>query len=224
MFHKLANLKRKGYTPDIIFDIGAHHGNWTLSMMPIYSTCQYYLFEAIDYVELNRLSVCPNVKHFNVVLNDTAKMVDWYQMKNTGDSMFREKTHHFDNCTILQRNSIDLNTFVKDQSIASDPSQRIFMKIDCQGAELPILKGASTLMDRTDFILLELPFFGQYNEGVPNFLEHIQVMDSIGFVPYDIVDTHYVNGFTMQLDVLFINKQHEFNKAVNTHLTSTVYS
>ena len=36
-------------------------------------------------------------------------------------------------------------------------------------------------------------------------------MDSINFIPYDIVDNHYKNGFNMQIDMLFINKNHRFN-------------
>ena len=94
-------------------------------------------------------------------------------------------------------------------------SKNVLIKIDCQGAELPILKGATSLFHKTDFILLEIPFFGQYNEGVPSFLEHIQYMDSIGFVSYDIIDNHYINDFNMQVDVLFINKNHKFNSTVN---------
>ena len=57
--------------------------------------------------------------------------------------------------------------------------------------------------------------FGQYNENVPSFLEHIKYMDSIGFIPYDITDNHYINNFNMQLDVIFINKLHPFNIVVN---------
>ena len=32
MFDKLNKLKEKGYYPDTILDIGAHHGNWTKQM------------------------------------------------------------------------------------------------------------------------------------------------------------------------------------------------
>jgi len=223
MFDKLRRIKEQGYKPDIILDIGAHHGNWTRSMMSIYEESQYYLFEAIAYDQLLCLSVLPNIKQYNVLLNDTAKEVDWYEMKNTGDSMFREKTHHFDNCIITKRNSIDLDTFNKQESIIQDSTKRIFIKIDCQGAEIPILKGASTIIKQTDFILLELPLFGQYNEGVPNFLEHIKYMDSIGFVPYDIIDNHYINGFNMQIDMIFINKEHSFYKTANSYLDRTVF-
>jgi hypothetical protein len=62
---------------------------------------------------------------------------------------------------------------------------------------------------------LEIPLFGQYNERAPNFLEHMIFMDSIGFTTYDIVDNHYINNFNMQVDVLFINKNHEFHYTVN---------
>ena len=94
-------------------------------------------------------------------------------------------------------------------------SSNILIKIDCQGAEIPILKGSSLILGKTDFVLLEIPLFGQYNEGVPNFLEHIEFINSIGFVVYDIVDNHYINKFNMQVDVLFINKNHRFNAMVN---------
>ena len=40
-------------------------------------------------------------------------------------------------------------------------------------------------------------------------------MNSIGFITYDIIESHYINNFNMQLDVVFINKNHEFNKTVN---------
>lgn len=212
MFQKLRSLKEKGYVPDLIFDIGAYHGNWTREMLSIYPSSKYCLIEAIDYPQLN---IFQNPEKFKVykscILNEKEGVVEWYEEKNTGDSFFKEKTFHFHNTKPVQKNTITLD------SIVSDPffqSEKIFIKIDCQGAEIPILKGASSLLNRTDFILIEMPLFGQYNEGVPNFLEHIKFMDSINFIPYDIVDTHYINGFNMQVDFLFINKCHQFNTSV----------
>jgi len=60
-----------------------------------------------------------------------------------------------------------------------------------------------------------MPLFGQYNEGVPSFLEHVDFMNKIGFVSFDILENHYINGFNMQVDMLFINKNHPFNTIVN---------
>jgi len=214
MFDKLRKLKNVAYRPDAIIDIGAHHGNWTKAMKSIYDDCDYYLFEAIDYKELNDVKLMKNVNVFNVLLNETAQEVNWYQKKNTGDSMFREKTNVFEDCEIIKRQSIDLDSFSVKNSILKD-KKNILMKIDCQGAEIPILKGASSLLDKTDFIILEMPVFGKYNEGAPNFLEHIAYMDSIGFVIYEMLEDHYYLNFNIQVDILFINKNHKFNKIVN---------
>ena len=214
MFDRIEILKEKGYFPDTILDIGAHHGNWTNSMKQIYNDSKYYLFEAIDYSELHQFNNDNNVKVCNILLNDKIEDVNWYQMKNTGDSIFKEKTHHFNNCEIIKRRTIDLNNYSSITNILQN-SKNILIKIDCQGAEIPILKGATSILEKTDFIILEIPLFGQYNEGVPNFLEHIVFMNTLGFVTYDIVDNHYINNFNMQVDVLFINKNHKFNTIVN---------
>jgi FkbM family methyltransferase len=209
MFDKICKLKIKGYYPDTILDIGAFHGNWTKEMQKIFEKSEYYLFEAIDYNELNFFDNQNNIHTFNVLLSDKIEEVNWYQMKNTGDSIFREKTIHFKNCEIIKRKTIDLNNFCLQNNILQT-SQNIFLKIDCQGAEINILKGASNLYSKIDFILLEMPLFGQYNENVPNFLEHIKFMDDIGFIPFDIVDNHYINDFNMQIDMVFIKKNHSF--------------
>ena len=90
MFVKLKNLTNVyNYTPNIILDIGAYHGNWTKSMMDIYPSSKYYLFEGIDYNELNRYDKNENVFIYkNTLLNDKETEVDWYQQKNSGDSLF----------------------------------------------------------------------------------------------------------------------------------------
>jgi FkbM family methyltransferase len=214
MFEKLNNLRHKGYIPDTILDIGAYHGNWTISMKNIFYESKFYLFEAIDYPELNRFKMFNDFKVYNVLLKDKIEEVNWYQMKNTGDSIFKEKSKHFNNCDIIKRETIDLNTHIIKHNILQD-SKNIFIKIDCQGAEIPILKGATSILEKTDFILLEIPLFGQYNEGVPTFLDHISFMNDIGFITYDIIENHYINGFNMQVDILFINKNHKFNNIVN---------
>lgn len=216
MFDKIKALKEKGYIPNLIFDIGAHHGNWTMNMLSIYPSSKYCLFEAIDYPELNIFNNQDKIKVYKeCILNDKKDIVEWYEEKNTGDSFFKENTIHFRNTKPIKKQTIDLNSIITDDFFKSD---NIFIKIDCQGAEIPILKGATSLFNKTDFILIEMPLFGIYNEGVPTFLEHVKYMESINFIPYDIIDTHYINGFNMQVDFLFINKSHEFNTLVHNKI------
>ena len=49
MFDKINFIKYKGYYPDTILDIGAHHGNWTNTMKNLYPNSKYYLFEPFVY-------------------------------------------------------------------------------------------------------------------------------------------------------------------------------
>jgi len=214
MFDKLVTLKKKGYIPDIIFDIGAHHGDWTRECLKIYPLSKYILIEPIEYTELNELKKRFNTRIFNCIVNDSNKEVDWYELKNTGDSMFREIGKNFQNCNIIKKNSITLNSFLEEKQGIMENCNKILIKIDCQGAEIPILTGATDIYNNVDFIILELPLFGKYNENVPSFLEHIKFMDNIGFIPYEFLENHYANGYNMQVDMLFINKNHEFNKIV----------
>lgn len=217
MFQKFINLKNMGFYPDAILDIGAHHGNWTKSTMSIFPNSKFYLFEGINYNELKIFKNNPDIYVTNELLNDKIEEVDWYEEKNTGDSFFKENTKYFLKTQPIKRKTIDLNSIIDRDNILTD-KKNIFIKIDTQGAEIPILKGSGKILSRTDFIVLEIPLFGKYNEGVPNFLEHIQFMDSIGFIPFDIVDNHYINGFNMQIDMLFINKHHKLNNIVHEKL------
>lgn len=216
MFNNINSLKLKGYYPDLICDIGAYHGIWTQNVISIYEKSKYWLFEAIDYDELKRYNAYyPTISVFNALLNEKECEVEWYEKRNTGDSMFKECTHHFDNCQPMKKQSKTLDSFYE---LLPDNINKILIKIDCQGAEIPILKGASKLLQKTDFIILEIPFFGKYNEGVPTFLEHVQYMDSIGFIPYDMLENHYVKGYNIQIDMMFINKNHAFVNRVNEEL------
>ena len=218
MFSRIAKLKEKGYIPDIIFDIGAYHGNWTRECLKIYPYSKYLLFEPNEYNEINSLKNIRNIRVFHSLLNDKNIEIDWYEMKTTGDSIFREKSKHYVSSPIIKKTSVTLNNVLNEKNGILENCNKILIKIDCQGSEIPILKGATNILNITNFIILELPLFGEYNENVPGFLEHIKFMDEIGFIPYDFLENHYVCDFNMQIDMLFINKNHTFNKIVQQHL------
>ncbi len=205
MFNRINSLKEKNVNFDIILDIGAHHGHWTDDCLKIYKDSNYYLFEAIDYNELNRFRNNNKFKVYNLILNEKEEDVEWYEMKNTGDSMFKELNKPFKDCLSIKKKSYILDKILENENFEN---KKILIKIDCQGAEIPILKGSTKILEKTDFIILEIPFFGQYNKGVPDFLEHIKFMDSIGFEVYDLLDNHYIYNNLMQIDIMFIKKNH----------------
>lgn len=211
-------LKRNGYIPRHIFDIGACHGNWTKEVLSIYPDSKYYLFEPINYTELYEFQNRNNIQVNNILLYDKVETVNWYERRDTGDSIFKEISHHYSNVEAIEKQTSILNDY-----ITNDMNQ-ILVKIDCQGSEIPILKGASNFYDKIDFIILEIPFFGEYNDHVVNFIEHINFMDKIGFRVFDFVESHSINNFSMQVDIMFINKNHHFNELVKNRLQIKNYN
>ena len=71
-----------------------------------------------------------DIKVYNVLLNDKIEQVNWYQMKNTGDSIFREKTHHFINCDIIKRETIDLDNFILQNNILQNSKNILITPLD----------------------------------------------------------------------------------------------
>ena len=207
----LKKLKSFGFDPKNILDIGANKGKWTIEVRKkVFPNAKYILIEAIDYEELKKISAKNhNISFINLLLDDVEHNVTWYEKRNTGDSIYKENTSYFKDCEEIVKKTTTLDK--------NFPSNYAFdlIKIDCQGAELPILRGGKKLVQSASIIILEVPFMGEYNIGVSNFFEHIKYMDQIDYRVFDIVETHRVDDILIQIDLIFIKKGHDFEKSVN---------
>ena len=205
----LGRLKKEGFRPKNILDIGAEKGTWSLAALKFFPDSKYTLIEPIAYNQLNRLK--KRFEVFNIILNDYDGEVDWYEMKNTGDSIKKERTNHFTNCVAEKKPCKKLDTLI-------EKNKRVFdlVKIDVQGAEIEVLEGGKETFKETTFIILELPFMGQYNSNTKNLFEHIKKLDDMGFVPYDIVDQHrHQETLLFQVDMCFIKKTSEIQDRID---------
>ena len=207
----LQKLKSFGFEPKNILDIGANKGKWTLEIKKkVFPKAEYTLIEAIDYEELDKLSdKHDNINYKNILLDEIEHFVTWYEKRNTGDSLFKENTGYFDDCKEIKRSATTLDLVFNKNEVFE------LIKIDCQGAEIPILKGGNRLIQKSSVIILEVPFMGEYNIGAPNFYEHINYMENIGYRVFDIVELHRVDNILIQIDIIFIKQGHDFEKKVD---------
>ena len=207
----LQKLKSFGFEPKNILDIGANKGKWTLEIKKkVFPKAEYTLIEAIDYEELDKLSVKhDNINYKNILLDEIEHFVTWYEKRNTGDSLFKENTGYFDDCKEIKRSATTLDLVFNKNEVFE------LIKIDCQGAEIPILKGGNRLIQKSSVIILEVPFMGEYNIGAPNIYEHINYMENIGYRVFDIVELHRVDNILIQIDIIFIKQGHDFENKVD---------
>jgi hypothetical protein len=104
--------------------------------------------------------------------------VEFYKM-GTGSSVFEERSNAPRQVLFIPMRTLDSVAIEKNFIHAS------LLKLDVQGNELGILRGASALLSNVECVLLEASFL-QYNKGAPLFGEVVRFMAERGFVLFDI--------------------------------------
>lgn len=172
------------YTPKVAYDIGACVLHWTNSAKQIWPDTEYVAFEAMD--ETKFIYEGSNIKHFNGVLSDTdGKIVDFYQNLEWfgGNSYYKENSVYsygvdiiFNESHIIKKPTHMLDSVVKANNFPAPD----LIKIDVQGAELDVLRGAEKTLESCQHIIVELQH-KEYNKGAPHFSKVVEYLDSRGF-------------------------------------------
>jgi len=212
MFYHINILKKLGFKPEFIVDAGAYKGEWTRQVLKIYPESTFLMVEAQSSKSayLNKITQQFNDVHLeNILLGDTEKKnVKFFEME-TGSSIYEENTSVKRTETLLEMKTLD--SIISKYKIKGD----CFLKMDVQGAEIDILKGAEKFLRLTEFILLEVSTLN-YNENSPDFAEVVQYLHKIGYLLFDICDEHRTDeNVLFQVDLIFVKNTSRFREAVN---------
>jgi FkbM family methyltransferase len=193
-------LRDAGFDPKYIIDIGACSGDWSRSVRQIFPKPAMLLVEARQEEEPALRSACEAIGNasFNIcLLGSTKSDAVAFSLTDTGSSLFPERSNVAQEKTVLPMMTLD--------TIAA-PKAPTFIKIDVQGAELEILKGAPKTMEVCEVIQLEVALLN-YNEGAPTAAEVITFMDQSGFAFFDVAGfVRPLDKHLIQLDLLFVRK------------------
>jgi FkbM family methyltransferase len=195
----LSAAAKRGLRPRTIVDVGAFEGDWTRLARSIWPTSQIIMFEPnlSKQDHLARIADEIDATFRTELLGAQDNITVPFNVMGPGSSIFGERSP-LDRAT-EQRNLSRLDSVVRT---IEKPG---FLKIDAQGYELEILKGASLLIESIDAILLEIAVI-EINEGAPLLHEVLPFMRSIGFVTYDLLEIHRrpLDRALNQIDVLFV--------------------
>lgn len=180
----LIQLKNEGFEPRVIYDIGACVLHWTNEAQRIWDRAEFVVFEAMDASEF--LYQERGLKYHMGVLSDVSgKEVDFYQndYHPGGNSYYKENeevnpetVNYFNESHRRRLRTVTLDA-VRRLKQFPDPDM---IKMDVQGAEMDVLKGALETLQTVKHIVLELQVI-DYNKGAPKRDEVIAYMDSIGY-------------------------------------------
>ncbi len=198
-------LTKAGISMNNMLDIGANKGDFTRTMLKIFPTLNSIMIEGNKEHMINWQDI-KRGKGYIGILSSKSEEKTWYRNvdePSTGDSLYRETSTFGSKMTGIVVNTFSLDDFITKNGITTKFD---FIKIDVQGAELEILHGGKETLKNVKAILLELPFFGVYNEGSPDFVEYISYMKDIGYLAYEITEMHSMRSYLMQVDILFLQK------------------
>lgn len=198
----IQHLTAGGYRLDSVFDIGANKGNWTAHYTRLLPNAIFCMFEA-NPKHTRPGKVGQQHKWFNVVLSSPdVTEVEFYSIAGTGDSYYKEQTRAYDTCTPIKLPTITLDKMVDKHSLTYPQ----LVKLDTQGSELDILKGASKVIEHADIIMTEAAIMA-YNKDAPNFDDYIKFFTERGYVPVGINEIQFADNILVQCDIVFLKKE-----------------
>ena len=99
------------------------------------------------------------------------------------------------------------NLTTVEKVLGNDLENIDFIKLDVQGYELEILKGMTSILNKVEFVLLEVSLI-EINIGTPLLFEVIQFMEEKNFKVYDICSAirRPSDNALWQSDFIFVKK------------------
>jgi len=199
-----------------VVDVGGFVGSFAYAVGAILPEAQIYSFEPLDgnYRQLlKNLSARGRFQAFQTALGDRKGTLDFFKNDFSAASSALEmadlhrrtfpKTRHHTRITVpLAR--------LDDYLDRMDLNPPVLLKLDVQGYEAAVLRGAAKTLQRVDYLLTEVSFQELY-AGQPLFDEIHALLTGQGFRYTGSLDSMLspLDGSILQADALFTRKEKE---------------
>ena len=179
----LERLSANGFQPNLIFDVGAYQGDFAKSCIDIFPNSKIACFEALE-SKVNSLQEMASqtqfIQVFPVLLGAQVRdQVPLYQAETASSVLVEHIPQNFP-VKLCQMQTVD--QIIHDHFGDRSPD---FLKLDVQGYELEVLKGAEKSLSKIQVILAEINLL-DIHEGVPLLAEVTTWLNNRNWVAYDI--------------------------------------
>ncbi|MGB7401731.1 MAG: FkbM family methyltransferase [Arcobacter sp.] len=206
----LHHLKSLEFKPKTIIDIGVAYG--TPGLYGTFDNVRYHLIEPLkEYKNVMQKLKEQYPLSFTIAAageNEGSISMNVHPDLSGSSILNESEGKHVDGDqrTVLQTT---LDKEVEEHNLKGP----FLIKIDVQGFELEVLKGANSLLVDTEVIVLEVSLF-QFYKNSPTFVETINFMNDRGFSVYDIFSGIYrpLDNALGQVDIVFVKTNGYFRK------------
>ena len=199
-----------------VVDVGGFVGSFAYAMRTILPEAQIYSFEPLDgnYEKLVRnLAPLGRFQAFHTALGERAGSIDFYQNEFSASSsalemadLHRRAFPQTERQTKITVPVARLDDYL-DRMTLEPP---VLLKLDVQGYEAAVLRGAAQTLARVDVLTCELSFAELY-AGQPLFDEMYALLAGQGFRFAGLLDSMAspLDGSILQADGLFVREEKE---------------
>lgn len=175
-----------GFSPNHIVDIGANRGNWTREALIYFPDAIYTLFEPQAQLKksMKDLLQKPNVECLNIGVGRKSADLQ-FTIVDRDDScsfMYSKEDAKLMGYHQITVPVVALNDFFKE---SSKPIPDL-IKIDAEGLDLDVLKGATNFLGKTEIILMEAAVVCDvFDNDIKTVIDE---MNTYGYKLFDITD------------------------------------
>ena len=207
----------------IIFDVGAHYGESINYLKEHFPKSTIYSFEPDpDSFSILSGKTVPGVHYFNLALASKEGVSTFFRNKiSHTNSLLKVNLDSRDSIGVANAKSkgdneyfqnfnseIEVHTTTLDSFLKNNSLEKIdLIKIDVQGAECEVLKGACKFLENTRIIIIEISFFDYY-ENQTSFLDVESLISPLNFKLFSIseISNNPMNGRTDWIEAIYVNK------------------
>lgn len=199
----LENLKRNGFSPKTIVDVGAYVGDWSQMASSIFPCANVIMIDGNPENEASLQSaqrrIGPASQYSILLLGPEARSGVPFYVLGQGSSVLEELTSFNRDEVRLPMGTLD--GLLENRVIAAPT----LLKLDVQGFEIEVLRGGTRALACAEVVILETALL-PYNRGAPLFPDVVGFMRSAGFAVYDFCGQarRQTDHALFQTDVAFV--------------------
>lgn len=211
-FRMAKGLQRFDPSIDTIIDVGSNIGQFMVTINNVFPQASYYCFEPdIESFSVlsEKVSSMSNVKAFNWAVSDKVGRIPFfkheYSLINSALDVSSGNEHPNYKDSDSQEISV---TAVTLDSISGELEigSSALLKLDVQGLELKALEGATKMLEKVKYVLLEVAFDNLYIDQ-PSFQDIHSFLAEKGFYFKAALDFHSGKDLAIiEMDALYVRK------------------